>query len=366
MKFRNKPKQKQITQKESIQKTGPFFKSVDKVEGFSYIHYSNGCSGYSTERRMEIQRKKKVLAYGEILWDLFPQGAVLGGAPFNVVFRLHTLGCETTLISRLGCDNLGHDALDQMRRFGMNLRGVQLDTEHATGTASVQVQNGQPEFHIAREVAYDYISKPEDLDDLTESIDCFYFGTLIQREPTSRETLYQWLAETTPTLRFLDLNLRQGCYHPTGITRSLEYATVLKLNEYEVLELARLLNLSFQNLPAFCKELMTTYGLKTCLVTLGEKGVFAMNWEETLYIPGYKVQVLDTVGSGDAFSAGFIFKTLQNKTLFEACFFGNLLGAAVATQCGATEILPQKTVDEIRQSDRRLVDPELIEHEKNS
>ncbi len=290
--------------------------------------------------------KSKVIVFGEILWDLFPEGPRLGGAPCNLAYRLHSLGQSPIFISRLGRDEYGERAIKRLSETGMNLDRVQRDDKRPTGTVRVNVDaRGNPDFLIVPDVAYDAIEFPKDGIE-KESVSCFCFGTLIQRSEASRKTLHQMLNAFPRATKFLDLNLRKDCYTKETVSESLKRADILKLNENEVRELSDMFDLDTSGLETFSKQTLRQWDLTHLLITLGEYGTFAASANgEMIYDGGHKVGVVDTCGSGDACSAGFLHSLLCGKSLQECCAVGNALGAPVATQAGATEPIPLENLN---------------------
>jgi fructokinase len=308
--------------------------------------------------------RKSVLSFGETLWDLFPSGPALGGAPFNFAYRVNSLGDRGLIVTRLGRDDYGRKALDQMSVLEMDAAHVQMDDHHPTGTVQVSLdEKRNPEFLIVPEVAYDFIEVTLEALERVAAADCFCFGTLAQRAPRSRQTLHRLLDESSKCLRFLDINLRKDCFSLQTITESLKRANILKMNLQEAHYLAELLEISLTALPDFCTEMMEEWSLSCCLVTLGEHGVFAssVNYEK-VYVPGLKINVLDTCGSGDAFSAGFIHDYLRRKPLAECCRFGNLLGAMAATRRGGTAPISLAEIERFAAARHRVIrEPKLEE-----
>ncbi len=283
-------------------------------------------------------KRFKVAAYGELLWDVLPNGMVLGGAPFNFAFRVNQLGDLGLTISRVGQDELGLKALEQVKARGVSVDHIQLDAEHPTGTVRVHLDEHQsPDFFIVPRVAYDYIAYDQKLEALARSADCVCFGTLIQRGDQSRQTLEAVLSASPQALKFLDINLRRDCYTPEAVRCSLEMADILKLNESELQEVGEIVGLSPGSVPDVSARLRYVWSLDTVVVTLGERGVYAVRKSgDAVYVPGYRVEVADSVGSGDAFSAGFLHVRLRSGGFREACELGNRMGALVATQSGGT------------------------------
>ncbi len=305
---------------------------------------------------------KTILAFGETLWDLLPTGAMLGGAPFNFAYRINTLGDRGLMVSRLGKDDLGRKAGAQIAALGMEQEYLQEDPAHPTGTVRILFPPGSdPDITILPDVAYDYIEVTEPLLTLAASADCLCFGTVAQRAPTSRRTLYRLLDTAANSLKVLDINLRRDCYTQETITQSLQRADMLKLNEGEARTLAEFYGLNRDSLPEFAAEMLERWSLSCCVVTLGERGAFAASVEgEQVYDPGYKVTLVDPLGSGDAFTAGFIHAKLQGQSLGECCRSGNLLGAMVAGQEGATGLLTAEAIARFAAGPvERLVDPDF-------
>lgn len=280
---------------------------------------------------------KVIAAFGELLWDVFPTGEVLGGAPANFAYRVNSLGHEGHLITRLGNDDRGRRAAEIVRTNGMSLDLVQWDDAHPTGTVPITLDaSGSPDFTILPAVAYDYIEPSPALLALAGRVDCLCFGTLIQRAEISRRTLHTLLDHAPNALKVLDLNLRKECYSTETIAESLARADILKLNETEAEILANRFGLP-DTFAQFAPAAVAKWELDCCVVTLGGKGVVAANNAgQFVQRPGHQVNVVDTCGSGDAFTAGFIHSLFEGKTLSDACDFANALGALVAQTRGGT------------------------------
>ena len=310
--------------------------------------------------------QKTLLSYGEALWDLLPGGPVLGGAPLNLAYRFNSLGQRACIATRLGRDFHGNKALAQIIDLDLDTTYVQRDDDHPTGTVTVKLdEKGNPDFTIHRDVAYDHLELTYELMELATKADCLCFGTLIQRAPSSALTLQRLLEICGSKPRFLDLNLRKDCYDWSVIARSIQQATILKLNADEARRVAFGYDLPGHiPLPELCRALLQQGPLTVCIVTLGEKGAFAVGADsQIVYVPGYEVTVADTCGSGDAFSAAFLYEHLQGKPLRDCCRLGVALGALVATQKGATEPLtPQELQAFLHEDRRRLVDHALEGH----
>jgi len=288
----------------------------------------------------------KVVACGELLWDLLPTGKVLGGASANFIFRINSFGDEGVLITRIGNDELGREARKIVTGIGLSDEYVQTDPEFPTGTVDVKIdEEGIPDFTIIRDVAYDHIELSSEMIRQVKKADCLYFGTLVQRSETSGNTLHELIRESDHAVRFLDINLRKDCYTTATVRESLSAANILKINDEELLKLKQLLGLHCSELQNMAGELVSIYQLDLVLVTLGAKGAFFVsNKSEVYYSAGYKVELVDTVGSGDAFSAGFVHSYLNGKSRAESLEFGNACGAVVAGTKGGTEPVSKEEI----------------------
>ena len=282
--------------------------------------------------------KKTVLAFGEVLWDILPAETVLGGAVCNFIYRVNSLGDNGIIVSRLGKDELGEAAFKRVAALGLGTEYLQWDDHHPTGTVPVTFdEDGNHDFTIIPNVAYDYIEMTNAFREVIPTVDCLCFGTVAQRSAKTRQTLKQLVELAGNSLKLLDINLRKDCYNIDTITYSLETADILKLNEDELHEIAEMFDLAGDDALQICQNVMEKWSFQCCVVTLAEKGAFALSEKgEKVYTPGYKVELEDSVGSGDAFTAGFAYCTLREMSLTEACELGNVLGAIVSTQKGAT------------------------------
>ena len=280
-----------------------------------------------------------IVAYGEALWDLLPTGPVLGGAPLNFAYRMNSLGHRSIIVSRLGRDNLGQKARKQIVALGMGDSCLQWDNTEPTGTVEIYFDaDKNPDYTLIEKVAYDHIEFSADLESAVERADCLCFGTLAQRNEVSRRTLQCLLSKFSGKFRLLDINLRKNCYTDEIIENALEQANILKINDEELIVLVDLLGLHAKSTPYQAERLLKCAEQEYCVVTLGDRGALAVSKEgEKIYIPGYRVSLVDPCGSGDAFTAGFIHSLLEDQPLSEACRFGNALGAMVARQEGATQ-----------------------------
>jgi fructokinase len=299
----------------------------------------------------------KVLAFGEILWDIIDGHEHLGGAPFN--FAAHSVQCgdEAFIISRLGNDALGRRAFDQCKQHGVNTSLIQWDDDHGTGTVDVRLNNGQPDYTINKNVAYDFISNTPQLKSIgTDYFDVFYFGSLAQRNPVSSETLQSILRQCSFKHIFYDVNLRKEGYSAEIINWSLSAASIFKLNHEEVPVLSSLLfNQKLTN-DLFCMKVCLKFpNLKLVIITAAEKGCYVFYDGKLNHTPCASVKVADAVGAGDAFSAAFMNTISKHNNPIEASRVANMVGGFVASQPGAIPSYPNELQKEIKNSQKSSI-----------
>ena len=301
-----------------------------------------------------------ILSVGELLWDLLPSGAVLGGAPANLAYRVAALGTPARLVTRVGRDGWGERALQELRDRGLDVSLIQQDPRRPTGSVRVAFdENGSHAFEIVRDVAYDSIEAQPAALEAAADASAICFGTLIQRSPASRATLATLLDASRASWALCDVNLRPGCYSDETLRWSTTRANVLKLNDEEIPDLAHLLPAAPRAPGDFARAAVTAWRLRACVVTLGERGAVAADDSgSVVYEPGYRVSVGDTIGSGDAFTAAFLLGLMGGMPLASAVQRGNALGALVATQRGAMNAVATEEIDAlVRTASSRVVDP---------
>ena len=281
---------------------------------------------------MENKEQHRVICFGEILWDILPTGTVPGGAPMNVNYHLHKMGKNPALITRIGLDDKGRELVDIFSAKGVCTEYFQLDYEHETGKVYGRLkETNEMVYDIVMPVAWDFIRWEESFPSLVGEAEHFVFGSLAARSKESRETLFN-LLELAPS-KVLDINLRAPHYHRALVEGLLQKADIVKMNESE-LELITGWFSPYTTDEERMEKIQDTFSIEKMIVTRGEKGAL-VNWNGTFYTqPGIKVDVVDTVGSGDSFLAGFLSQIMDGKGPGEALEFACLLGAFMATQKG--------------------------------
>jgi fructokinase len=266
----------------------------------------------------------KIISIGEILWDIFPEGEYLGGAPFNFAAHAARLGHDVTFISAVGDDERGRLALQRMRDLNLSTAFTQVIPHQATGTVSVTLDDGQPAYTIHRPAAYDFVDAPTP----APRADWVCFGTLHQMSEHARSALDTLLAANPEAQRLYDVNLRKDSYTIAVIERLMDRATILKLNETEQHELERLFRSSLA-------ALRSRFGWRGVCVTRGERGCTIGLDNGEITMPALKVRLADAVGAGDAFAAALVHGISANWPIERVARFANALGGVVASRPGA-------------------------------
>jgi fructokinase len=281
--------------------------------------------------------KKRVVGLGEVLWDILPERTCLGGAPSNFAYVTTLMGDQGIVASRVGEDSLGLDALRRMEELGLDIDHVQTDREHPTGTVKVQLDaRGQAQFEIAEPVAWDFLEWTPEWQRLARTADAVCFGSLAQRSKESRTTIQRFLGATSrAAVKVFDVNLRQSYYSQEILDESMRLADIVKLNDEELPRIMSLAGLSCKDELSSAHRLASTYDLKLVCITRGGRGSLLVRNGASHEHLGFRVRVADTVGSGDAFTAGLVHEYLHGASLELMNEVANLVGAWVASEVGA-------------------------------
>ena len=285
-----------------------------------------------------------MVGLGEVLWDIFPDGTkLLGGAPANFAFHAHQLGHDGVVVSRIGRDELGQALLQELRGRGPRTDAVQIDDVRPTGTVHVKVaDDGTHDFLITPNVAWDHLVATRALVELCEAADVLCFGTLAQREASNRSTI-ELLLTRACGVKVFDINLRQDCWSREVIEAGLGHCQVVKFNDDELRVLQDLaLVPPADDILTWGRSLLSKYGIELLALTRGAAGAMLIAPTEWIDEPGIEVDVADSVGAGDAFTAGLVEGFIGRWPLHLLAKFANRLGAYVASQPGATPTVPEE------------------------
>ncbi len=288
----------------------------------------------------------KILSIGEVLWDVFPHGEKLGGAPFNFAYHARRLGHEVLFLSAVGDDRRGEKVLEQAHAMGLETKFIRR-VPAPPGVVTVKLDaEGTPAFTIHRPAAYDLLRLNEDdLDEISRwKPDWIAYGTLHSMEPAIH-ALLQRLIRTNPGARGLyDINLRKDSYTPELVAQLLPLADAVKLNDDEASALAGMFGARPGSLEEFCRGWAARYNWQAMCVTMGERGCAVLAGGVYAEAPGYRVEVADTVGAGDAFAAAFLHGLHKGWPAARIGDFANRLGALVTSRPGGT---PHWTLGEL-------------------
>jgi fructokinase len=296
----------------------------------------------------------QVVGIGELLWDLLPDGPRLGGAPCNVIVNLVRLGHAASYITAVGDDELGRAALLQLAAVGVDASFIVTLAGHATGTARVELDDdGVPGFTIARPAAYDAIElSPADVDSIVRSHPrALVFGTLAQQAAAVRHSTLRLAAACADAIRLYDVNLREGGWDEALVRELAELASVIKLNEQEARTIGSLFGVPASDTEALCAGLATRLGLRGVAITAGKSGASLLLDGIFARAAAPDVHVVDTIGSGDAFSAALIDGIARGASAEAAVRRANALGGLIAARPGAT---PRWTLAELGALEARM------------
>ncbi|MBC7822028.1 MAG: carbohydrate kinase [Planctomycetaceae bacterium] len=294
-----------------------------------------------------------IVGLGESLFDVFPDRAILGGAPLNVAYHAHQL-CSTSggrgiVASRAGTDELGQRMLEELRVRNLSAEFVQIDAAHPTGRVDITLRGGEPTYDFLADVAWDHLEWTPEWRRLAETCDAAVFGTLAQRCPTSRATVQRFVETARQAVRLFDVNLRVTFFDADSLRRGVELATAIKLNADELPIVLQLLGLAANDERPrdAARRLLQTFelsGLRSVVVTHGQQGTELLTRDAVALGPVARFERhphADNVGAGDACSAGLLWGWLNGWSSEQTVTLANRLGAFVASQPGATPLLPR-------------------------
>lgn len=281
-----------------------------------------------------MDKKSLVIGIGELLWDVFPDHKQMGGAPCNFAFHASKLGLDSLAISAVGEDELGDEIIQKLD--GVDLKYDIQRVGYPTGTVKVTLSgDGVPQYEICQPVAWDFIGSKPDYEGIAGITDAVCFGSLAQRGETSRNTIRSFVSQVPDAaLKIFDINLRQQFYSKELLYDSLNMCNVLKINDDEIKIVAQMYGLTGDD-KENCEELLYRYKLKMVALTCGTEGSYLITKGAMSFLETPKVQVADTVGAGDSFTAAIVVGMLTGKTLTQTHEMAVNLSAFVCTQNGA-------------------------------
>ena len=287
-----------------------------------------------------------IVGMGEALWDVLPEGKKIGGAPANFAYHVSQFGLDSCVVSAIGDDKLGEEILDNFKE--KELKHMIETVPYPTGTVQVEIdQAGIPQYDIKENVAWDNIPYTALLDDLASRTQAICFGSLAQRSIVSRKTINSFLdamPHNDDTLVVFDVNLRQGFYNKEILCNSMQRCNILKINDEELVVVSRMFGYPGIDLQDKCWILLGKYNLKMLILTCGINGSYVFTPGNVSFQPTPKVEVADTVGAGDSFTAAFIASIIKGKSVADAHRCAVEVSAYVCTQPGAMPTLPEDLI----------------------
>ncbi len=290
-----------------------------------------------------------VVGMGEALWDVLPEGKKIGGAPANFAYHVSQFGLNGCAVSAVGDDKLGKEIVETFDARNLN---YMIETvPYPTGTVQVELDaNGVPMYDIKEGVAWDNILFTEELEDLARKTRAVCFGSLAQRSVVSRETINRFIdamPKSNGCLKIFDVNLRQSFYTKEILCNSMQKCNILKINDEELVTVSRMFGYPGIDLQDKCWILLAKYNLKMLILTCGVNGSYVFTPGEVSFVETPKVEVADTVGAGDSFTATFVAAILKGKSVAEAHHLAVKVSAFVCTQNGAMPVLPDDLKGEL-------------------
>ncbi len=288
-----------------------------------------------------------VVGMGEALWDVLPEGKKIGGAPANFAYHVSQFGLPSCVVSAVGDDALGKEIIENFTSKGLNQ--LIAEVPYPTGTVQVEIDPaGVPQYEIKENVAWDNIPYTAHLEMLAEKTKAVCFGSLAQRNVVSRNTINRFLdamPQNEDTLVVFDVNLRQGFYNKEILCNSMKRCNILKINDEELVTVSRMFGYPGIDLQDKCWIHLGKYNLKMLILTCGINGSYVFTPGNVSFQPTPKVEVADTVGAGDSFTAAFIASILKGKSVQEAHSTAVQTSAFVCTKKGAMPTLPSELTD---------------------
>ncbi|MDE6239947.1 MAG: carbohydrate kinase [Muribaculaceae bacterium] len=286
--------------------------------------------------------KDVVVGMGEALWDILPEGKKIGGAPANFAYHVSQFGLPGCVVSAIGDDALGKEIIENFTSKGLNHHIATVP--YPTGTVQVEIDPaGIPQYEIKENVAWDNIPYTDSLEQLAARTRAVCFGSLAQRNVVSCNTINRFLdamPKSDDSLVVFDVNLRQGFYNKDILYNSMSRCNILKINDEELVTVSRIFGYPGIDLQDKCRILLDKFNLDVLILTCGVNGSYVFVPDSVSFLPTPQVEVADTVGAGDSFTAAFVANILKGRSVVEAHAKAVETSAYVCTKNGAMPVLP--------------------------
>lgn len=278
---------------------------------------------------------KKILCFGEVLWDVYPDKIEIGGAPFNVYHRLHSFGLDVNFISSVGKDKLGNNVINYFQKNNLSTNFLNVDKNYQTGQVLIAPKSGEPDYDILENVAWDYIPFKKEYLKYSDDFDCIVYGSLGIRNDVSFMTLKKLLSFSK--FKIFDLNLRQNFYSKSKVNFLLNESDFLKINMEELLKLGSLFKFKYDNIKSLIESIFLKFNLKFICVTNGSINSSIYDGKNFITIDSFKVKSIDNLGAGDNFLACFINEFFVKKnSIKNSLKIASAYGALTTTKIGAS------------------------------
>jgi fructokinase len=295
-----------------------------------------------------MKEREQILCFGEILWDCLPGGRQPGGAPMNVAFHLNRFGLKSKVASSVGNDQDGLDLMGFLRKSGLDTQLIQVNEHLPTSTVKVSLdKNNNATFEICEPVAWDDIAITPELFKEADNSKAIVFGSLVARNISTRDSLLKLLGKDL--IKILDVNLRPPFASEDIVKTLLEKADILKLNDDELIIITNWYKLN-GNIAERMHAFQKIFQFDSLIVTRGQDGAYLIHGNEFYKHDGFRVDTVDTVGSGDAFLAGFLAALFENKDMKQALTDACAIGALVATRAGATPEYDKSSIQSLKET----------------
>ena len=293
---------------------------------------------------MKNNTQPYMVSFGEVLWDIFPNGERAGGAPFNVAYNTFRMGTDIKMLSRTGNDHLGKRLTDQIENWGITTELIQTDEKYPTGTVIANFdENGEAHYDIVQNVAWDFIEILPEHKEIVQNAEAFVFGSLAARNETSRKTLLQLL--DWAKFKVFDVNFRPPFVDIELIKTLLHKCDLVKMNKAELRQIIDFLGEEYIDEETSAKHIQKYFGINEIVLTKGSKGARYFVGDQNYTFDAIPIEIADTVGSGDSFLAGFLHKRIQGKSPEEIMRQAVSLGAFITSRPGAC---PDYSYEEFR------------------
>ena len=277
------------------------------------------------------------------MWDIYPDRIEIGGAPFNVCYRLNSFGINVKLISSIGNDDLGLKVLEFFKKNNLHTDFISIDKENKTGQVKIKLESGEPKYKIINNVAWDYITSIKEYYN-SKKIDYFIYGSLATRNNKSFETLKRLI--NFSKFKILDLNIRQNYYNKEKLDYLIKSADFLKINLDELMLLKDLFKIQDLETENIAQIIFLNFNLKYICITNGSVNSFIFDGNNFIYNESLNVESIDNVGAGDNFLASFINEYfIKKKSLKFSLKIASIYGAITTTKKGAIPLINSREID---------------------